>query len=165
MARITITGDIAVKRAFKELEPKIARKVLKQAERKALGIPRAMAQSMTPVDSGRMKKSIRIRASKGPRSAKKGQISMAFLIGAGAGTKNKKGIKQPWWAYLIEKGWITGKRIRSGGKVVGRWKQAGGNKRIPGKHIMKRTLQATENQVKSTMISEILAGIEREAGK
>jgi hypothetical protein len=165
MARITISGFEAVRRAFKELEPKLARKVLKQAEKKALGVPRSQAIANTPVLSGRMKKSIRIRAAKGPRSAARGSVSMALLVGGAAGGKNKKGVKLPWWAFLIERGWTLGKRIRSGGKVVGRNKVAGGNRHIAGKHIMKRALRATEGQIKQVMTVEILAGIERELGR
>ena len=164
MASIKITGLEAVQRAFKELEPKVARKVIRQAQRNAIGIPKAVAAHNTPVLTGAMKKSIRIRSSKGPRGSK-GAISIALLIGAAAGAKSKKGQTLPWWAFLIEHGWTIGKRLRSGGKVVGRHKLAGGNKRIPGKHIMKNALRQTEGQVKTQLTTEILAGIDREANK
>ncbi len=165
-AVLIVTGDEAIKRAFKELEPKIAKKVIRQASRKAMQIPRSMAQAIAPVHSGRYKKSIRVRTSKGPRSAKRGDISLALLVGAGAGAKSKKGVTQPWWAWLVERGFHTGgKRIRKGGKVVGYVpKHKGGTVRhIPGKYIVKRVLKATESQVKQVMTMEILNGIEREA--
>lgn len=163
MASITITGLDAVKRAFRELEPKVARKVIKQAEKDALGIPKTQAQTIWPVKMGRSKRSIRIRVAKGPKGAPRGTISMALLVG-GAGA-DKKGKARPWWSFLIEYGWTIGKRIRSAGKVVGRHKLTGGNKRIPGKHIMKKALRATEGRIKQIMTEKILQGIEREVKK
>ena len=158
---LNIQGMDALKRAFRELEPKLARKVIKQAQKKALAPMVAAIKAAEPVKSGRLRKSVRIRAAKGPRGASRKTIASALLVGAGAGSKNKKGVDQPWWAWLIERGWTTGKRIRSAGKVVGR---VGKQTKVPGKHIVRREMRSHEGAAIQLVINEILEGIEREAG-
>ncbi len=163
-SRITITGLDEVKEAFRRLPDKVATKVVKAAEKTALGIPRDSAKANWPVRSGKSRRTIRVRVSKGPKgTTQKNTIALALLVG-GAGA-DKKGKARPWWSFLIEHGWILGKRIRVGKKVVGRHQVAGGNRRIPGKHVMKKALRATEERVKQLMSQEIAAGIEREAAK
>lgn len=162
-AKVTITGLEAVKAAFKKIPDK-ARKIISTAERRALGIPKTAASARWPIRSGKSKRSIRLRVSKGPRGAnRKYVISLALLVG-GSGA-DKKGKARPWWSFLVEFGWQIGKRIRSAGKVVGRHKLAGGNRRVPGKHIMRIALRSTEERVKQVMEQEIIAGIEREISK
>jgi hypothetical protein len=168
-SRITIKGDKEIEKALLQLEPKLAKKVIRQAERKALKIPKALATQNTPVLSGRMKKSIRIRSSKGRRTGQR-QIAMAFLIGAGnkkppGAPKQTKKEHKPWWAFLIEYGWHTrGRKIRDEqGKTIGYLRFKGGRRHIPGKFIMKHALKSTEASVQAVMKEEILAGVEREA--
>jgi HK97 gp10 family phage protein len=150
---VTVTGVEEIKRAFRELPRNIARKVIRQAERKAMRIPLAAARANAPVKTGKGRKSLRIRASKGPRGAGRDTIAIALLVGAAVPGET-------WYMQLQEKGWQTGKRVRSGGKVVGR---VGTSRKIPGKRFMKNALTTTEEQVKAEMIDEITAGIEREA--
>jgi hypothetical protein len=168
-AVIKITGVEAVARAFRELGPKLARRVIVSAEKKALMAPKEMVRSLWPVRTGKSRKSIRVRASKGPRGWKKGNISLALLVGE-SGRKGDKqaGVKRPWWAFLIEHGFHTGgKRIRKAGKTVGYKQMRKGVqvREIPGKHIMRRALRSTEAAVKSRMTAEILKGIEEIASK
>jgi HK97 gp10 family phage protein len=163
-AKLKIEGLDAVKKAFKDLEPKIARKVISQAERKALAPIKAAIIAGEPKRTGDLRRSVRIRTAKGPRRSGKKTIAMGLLVGAG-GSKGKKGKKTgqaPWWAFLIEWGWIVGKRVRSAGKVVGR---SGSGKKIPGKHVARKAMRSHEAQAQKIMTSEILAGIEREAHK
>jgi hypothetical protein len=159
--RIDIKGLAAVKRAFIELEPKLARKVIRQAERKALEPIKQSVQASAPVHSGKLKKSIRIRSAKGPRKSGRKTIATALLIGASGRKGDKeKGIVRPWWAFLIEFGWKVGKRIRRGGKTVGR---EGSGRKIQGKHLVRTAMRSHESASLEIMRSEILAGIEREA--
>jgi len=154
---IRLTGIEEVKRAFKELEPKLARKVIRQAERKAMKMPLAVARVLVPVKTGDVKSTLRVRASKGPRSMKK-PIAIALLIG-GAMTPQ-------WYGWLQDQGYhVGGKRIRSGGKTTG-YKQLRAGvavRRMPGRHFMKRALKRTEEPMKALVAAEIVAGIEREA--
>lgn len=169
MARTTITGVAAIQKALRELEPKLAKKVIRKASRDAIKIPYAKAKSEWPVESGASKKSIRVRTSKGPRSAKKNSVSIALIVGqAGRPGDKEAGIKRPWWAFLIEHGFhVGGKRIRSGGKTTGYepTKSGGTVRKIEGKHIMRRALKSKEGEVKEFMETRILAGIEQLANR
>jgi HK97 gp10 family phage protein len=163
--KLKIQGLDAVKKAFKELEPKLAKKVIAQAERKALAPIKAAVVASAPRKTGDLRRSIRIRVAKGPRKSGKKTIAMGLLVGAGSkGKKGKKTGQTPWWAFLMEWGWIRGKRIRSGGKVVGRT-GAGAGQKVQGKHFVRKSMRAHETQAQQIMRNEILAGIEREAGK
>jgi hypothetical protein len=62
--RLKIEGLEAVKKAFKELEPKLARRVIKQAETKALAPIKAAEMATAPELSGKLKRSIRISSVK-----------------------------------------------------------------------------------------------------
>ncbi len=151
---ITITGIDEIKRAFRELPAKVAKKVVRQALRKGLKLPLAAAKTDAPVDTGAGRRSLRVRASKGPRGSRpRDTIAMALLIGERSPGKT-------WYMALQERGYHTGKRIRSGGKVVGR---SPGSRKIAGKHYMRRALHATEQAARELIITEITSGIERQA--
>jgi hypothetical protein len=165
---LTIAGLEVVERAFKELEPKVARKVISQAERKAAKLFAAAILAHAPEASGLLKRTVKVRSSKGPRGSKRGgSVSIAVLVGQ-AGGKSGDGKKRAWYAYLQEKGWTTGKRLRKAGKVVGYTPLhgnlgGGGIRKIPGKFFTKRALQSQESSARALLISEIAQGIEREA--
>ena len=150
------------------------RKVIVKAERDALKLAQSAVKGPWPVRTGASRRSIRIRASKGPRAWKSGNISLALLVGE-AGKKGDKeaGIKRPWWAFLVERGFHTGgKRVRKGGKTVGyramRDLHGLGLRQVrfvPGKHIVRDALRSTEGAMSTVMINAILQGIETLAGK
>jgi Bacteriophage HK97-gp10, putative tail-component len=165
---IDIEGLEAVRRAFKELEPRLARKVLRQAEKKAAKLFSEEIKIHTPEATGNLKRTIKIRSSKGPRGSKRGQVSVAVLVGQAGGMAAAGAVKRAWYAYLQEKGWTLGKRERAGGKVTG-YGPAHGNlgaagvRRIPGKFFTRRALHSKETPARIQLISEIAQGIEREA--
>jgi HK97 gp10 family phage protein len=164
---VHIEGMEALKRAFKELEPKLAKKVIRQAERKGAKLFADEIRAHTPVKSGKLKKTVKVRTSKGPRGAKK-QIAMAVLVGqAGAGDDKSGGGKPAWYAYLQEKGFTIGKRIRKAGKTVGYTPTGKRNSvgKVPGKFFVRHALKSKETSARELVVSEILAGVEREAGK
>lgn len=153
---ITITGIDEIKRAFAELPAKVAKKVVRQALRRGLKLPLAAAKADAPVDTGAGRRSLRIRASKGPAgAAKKYTIAMALLIGERSPGKT-------WYMALQESGYHTGKRTRSAGKVVSR---SPGSHKVEGKHYMRRALRETEQPARELIIEDITQGIEREAQK
>jgi HK97 gp10 family phage protein len=165
---VNIKGIAEVKRAFEELERVVARKVVRKAIRNAMQIPKNEVQSQWPVQSGASRKSVRVRASIGPRGSVKAKtIAIVVLIGRRhAGEKKKEGAAaSPWYAQLTEQGWTLGKRIRRGGKVVSREKVAGGNRHIEGRHILAGVLRSTAVTVQDRVISDVLAGIESEANR
>jgi len=164
--QFTVEGVEAVQRAFKELPKKLAKKVIRQAQRKGAKIFAQAIRANAPVGkTGKLKKSIKVRSSIGTKTFPKAQIAIAVLVGE-AGRKGDKGagIRRPFYTHMQEKGWTAGKRIKRGGKVVGYKKGITGPvRRIPGKHFAKRALVSKESQVRALVISEILEGIEREA--
>ena len=161
--RFKIEGVEAVAKAFRELEPKLARKVVRQAERAALQPIKQAIVAAAPVRTGDLRRSVRIRTAKGPRSGGKKSIAMGVLVGGGSkGKAGKKTNKVPWWAFLQEWGWIVGKRIRSGGKIIGR---QGSGRKIPGKHFTRKAMRAHESQAQKIMTARILQGIENLANK
>ena len=163
---ITIKGIDEIKKAFNELPRVIARKVVRQSIRAAMQIPKNEAQSQWPVQTGASRKSIRVRASRGPNGTSKANtIAIVVLVGKkGKGEKKKVGVTDPWYAQLTEEGWTLGKRIRSGGKVVDR-KVVGGNRHIEGRHILEQILHTRGPAIQERLISDVLSGIEREAAK
>ena len=165
MASIKITGVEAIAKAFRELEPKLAKRVIRQAERNSLKTPYAQAKAAWPVLTGQSRRTIRIRTAKGPRGSRSHTIAMALLVGEASNGKAKKnGSKRVWWPFLIEQGFHTGgKRIRHGGKTIGytQTRASVAVKKIPGRHIMKRTLRSNESTVRQIMTDQIIAGIER----
>ncbi len=158
-----------IKRAFKELEPRIARKVIRQAERKAAKLFSAEILAHAPEDTGKLKRTVKVRSSKGPRSSKKGNLSIAVLVGqAGGKDQAGKGLKRAWYAYLQEKGFHVGARVRQGGKTVGYAPLAGrlgskGVRFIPGKRFVKNALRSKEGDARQLLLRLIAGGIEREA--
>jgi HK97 gp10 family phage protein len=166
---LTVQGLELVKRAFKELEPRVARKVIRAAEREAAKVFAAEITAHAPEHSGKLRRTVKVRASKGPRSSKKGNISIAVLVGQ-AGGPAAKGFKTAWYAYLQEKGFhVGGKRVRTAGKTVGYAPLAGhlgskGVRFIPGKRFTKRALRGKEGDARQKLMLRIAEGIEREAG-
>jgi HK97 gp10 family phage protein len=164
---ITIEGLAEVKRAFKELEPRVARKVIRQAERKAAKLFQAEILAHAPAKTGLLKKTVKVRSSKGPRGSKNGNVSIAVLVGQ-AGGPAAKGLKTAWYAFLQERGFAIGKRVRKAGKTVGYTPLGdrsgrGGVRKVPGKRFTKRALRSKEGEARELLVGEIAAGIDREA--
>lgn len=76
MATITIKGADEIQRLLSELEPKLQRKVIRQALRKAAKPIQSAAKADAPTKTGRLRKAIKIRAAK----RKKGTIGINVAI-------------------------------------------------------------------------------------
>ena len=126
---------------------------------------------MPPVKTGLLKRTIKVRSSKGPRGSKRGSaVSIAVLVGQAGGAAAAGSEKKAWYTYLQEKGWTVGKRVRKGGKVIGYTPAAGnlgakGVRKVPGKFFTKRALRSRETSARQLLMHEIAQGIEREASK
>lgn len=163
---LNIQGMAEVKRAFDTLEAKVAKKVIRRAERDAIGIFQAEILAHVPIATGRLKRTVKIRASKGPRGFKK-NIAIVVLAGQAGGAQVTTG-KSAWYGYLQEKGYHVGKRIRKAGKVEGYIPLAGhlgmrGVRHMPGKHFVKNALRSREADVRQKFLTALATGIEREA--
>lgn len=76
-ARLQVKGADKIIRGLFEIEPRMARKVVRQSLRKGLNPIQRLAKSDAPVKTGLVKKSIKIRAVK----RKKDRIAMKVTIG------------------------------------------------------------------------------------
>ncbi len=155
-----LEGFDSLKRAFKELEPKLAKKVIRQSVRNGMKTVQAAAKENAPVDTGAGKRKIRVRTSKGPRGTKtRHTIAMAVLVG--------EAMRDTWYMWLQEFGYHIGKRLRQGGKVIGyaTTKTQPVVRVMPGLHFTRKAMRQKEAGVKAKMIQDILDGIEREASK
>lgn len=139
---IRITGASAIQRAFKELPPRLAKKVIRQALRAGAKVVQAEAKADAPVETGKVKKAIKVRAGK---SRKKNVIAMAVIIGQG----DFQG--ETFYGAFENFGWKTGKRGSSN------------RRQVPGKHFMDRALSEKAAAAKEIITGLILEGIEREA--
>lgn len=94
-----ITGIKELQRKMQELEKATQKKVLRSISRKALNIYVKEARKNTPVNTGRLKKSIGNEAAK-----RQGREKVAIV----AGPRRKKGNKnaQGWHGHLVELGSI-----------------------------------------------------------
>ncbi len=79
MAKIVITGIKEIDRAFKQLEPKLARKVIRQSIRAALKPVASEVKADSPVATGLLRSAIKVRAGKRARNS----ISLVVIIGEG----------------------------------------------------------------------------------
>jgi len=166
---LVIEGVPEVARAFKELEPRVARKVIRRAERKAAKLFRDEIAAHVPVASGLLKSTLKVRASKGPRGSKRGTVAVAVLVGqAGGPASAGAAVKRAWYGYLQEAGYTLGKRIREGKRVAGyvplpRHRGSGGVRKMPGRRFVRRALHSREPQARELLVREIALGIDREA--
>ncbi len=162
---LKLEGFDALKQAFKQLEPKLAKKVIRQSVRNGMKVVQAAAKENAPVDTGAGKRKIRVRTSKGPRGTKtRHTIALAVLVGE----VPRKGAKDStWYMWLQEMGYHIGKRLRQGGKVIGyaTTKTQPVVRIVPGLHFTRMAMRQKEAGVKAKMIQDILDGIEREASK
>lgn len=133
MAEFTITGVKALDRKLRQLEPKVARKVIRQALRKALRPVQARVKQLAPVGETGQLK--RAVKIRAARSRRRGEIKLRVVIG---------------------KDDFTGTQFYSSFTEYGSSKQ-------PAQHFMRRAFDSTKDEAKRTAISEIRAGIEREA--
>jgi HK97 gp10 family phage protein len=164
---VTVTGTEVVTLAFRRLPDKVAKKVVRQAIKKANAPIQAAVKAAMPVHTGAAKRDVKIITSKGPRGWGNGVIAGGVIEGRVRPTKTRG---TTWYTFLLERGWTVGKRIRQGQKVVGYTPHKGnlgaqGIRKVPGKWMMRKAMHQYENQVKGNVIVEILKGIETIADK
>jgi HK97 gp10 family phage protein len=139
---IDLKGPDAIKRAFAELPPRLARKVIRRGLRAGAKIVRADAQAHAPVDTGLTRKAIKVRSGRG---RKKGLITMGVVIGQG----DYRG--ETFYGAFQEFGWKAGERGSEH------------RRQVEGKHFMGHALAEKEGPAKAAIAEVISDGIEREA--
>jgi HK97 gp10 family phage protein len=145
MATFKITGIKELDTALKQLEPKLQKKVLRQAMRESLKPVRSAVKAEAPVgETGDLAKSVKIKSGK----RKKDTIRLNVQIGAG----DFKGAT--YYAAFVEYGHHIGSRKLGDARTL-----------QPANDYMKRAFDQTKEQARETARRLILAGIEREASK
>lgn len=139
--------------------------MIRQAERQAAKLFQAEILAHAPEKTGKLKRTVKVRASKGPRSSKRGNVSIAVLVGQAGGQQAAEGLKTAWYTYLQEKGFHVGKRVREAGKVTGYEPSGrrGSVRYVPGKFFTRRALRSKESEGRALLLREIAGGIDREA--
>lgn len=145
MARFKITGIKEIDEALKELEPKLQKKVLRQAMRKSLKPVRDAVENQAPIgETGELAENVKIKAGK----RKKDTIRLNVQVGAGDFTGDQ------YYASFVEFGHKVGSR-KLGDK----------RQEVPPDDFMKRGFDQTKNEARDTCLQLIKDGLLREANK
>lgn len=145
MSMVTLTGDAALDRAFKELPVVVQKKILREVMRPAAKAVMDVATGLVPVQSGALRASLKVRAAKRSR-ATANRVSFNVITGVGT-------FKGPtYYGAFVDLGHRLGSR-----KL--------GNKRskVPGKNFMKSALDTAGPRAKETALAALKEAIEREA--
>jgi HK97 gp10 family phage protein len=132
--RFVITGVKEIDRKLKQLEPRIAKKVVRKSMREALRLVRAAVQSEQksgPFATGATAKAVKIQAG---RNRRRGTITVEVRIGVG------DYVGDQFYAAFVEFG----------------------TKRMEARHKMEAAFDRTKNQARDTAVKLMLAGADRE---
>jgi hypothetical protein len=137
VGRLKVSGIGEIDRRLRDLAYPEQRGVISKGLRAGAKILRAEAQSLVPVKTGLLKRSINVRAGKRNRF---GAVSMRVTTGQATF------VGDSWYGGAIEFGWKAGSRKKAGGVIRtkrGLRKLAIGNARrqIPGYHYMEYAFQ------------------------
>ena len=139
-----ITGDKELDRKLAELPDKVERKVFRQAVREGAKQFLAPARALTPVLSGQLAASLKVRA--------------------GGRSRKFKGVSA---TVITEEGFFRGKTFygafREFGHRVGPRRLGDARRQVPGLHFLKRAYEANAEAVKAAASASLRAGVEREA--
>lgn len=142
MANVTIdlSGDAALLAELSALPGKLQRKAFRTASRRAGKIYAEAAKARAPVDTGQLRRSIKVRALKRSRTA----------VGVTVGTSKKDYTGDQFYAAFIEYGHKLGKRKRGGNAG-----DSDNRKQVPAKPFMRPAFDASAAQLQQVFISEI----------
>lgn len=134
-AAIIVTGIKDIDRRLKTLLPRLQKKVIRQGMRAGLKVIAAEVKANAPVDTGRMKKAVQVRAVK---SRKRGSIALEVRISGKVAGLIKPGRNPVFYPAIVE---------------------------YKFRQFMKRAFNSKGEAARQVTINAIRMGIEREAGK
>lgn len=140
--RFTITGHKQLDRKFAALPPKLQKKILRPALRAAAKIVLDQAKANAPVQSGRLKKSLKVKAAKRSRKTKH-EVAINVITATGWFTG------EAFYAPFQEFGWMVGPR-RLGNR----------RKKQPGSRFIRRAYEDKGPQAIARALQLIRSGIE-----
>jgi HK97 gp10 family phage protein len=159
---VKIEGLKELDAALKALPVNLAKKHLRTALRAGAKIVQAEAKLLAPVESGALKKSIKVRA--GKRSRRGG---VRIVVTTGSKDSLFKG--DQWYGGPIEFGF---KKVPSFRDKDGRWKslklknpRAKQTKPVPGKHFLENAAKNKLREAGEIVVKQLRTLIEAEAAK
>ena len=150
MLTLSARGDKAILKKLKGLLPKVRRKVISKAAKTAMRPVLSAAKSNAPTKSGRLRKSLRLRALKRNRKGK---------IGVTVSTSAKWFAGDEYYGAFQEFGWKAGKRtnaMRRKNNV-----EPDERKQIPGKHYVENAYKSHGEQALRSFMTEVPVQIEK----
>jgi hypothetical protein len=144
---IRVLGDKALSKALRQLPDKVERRVLRTAMRSAFKTTLERARSLVPVQSGALKRSLKLRARRGGRR----RIAFAVFSGGrgelGLPERTKAGRTRGYYPAAIEFGWSAGDRP------------------VPERPWLRSALRESEAQVLEKLRRELWSGIQKLAAE
>lgn len=114
-----VVGDDKIKKMFDDLPSKLQRKILSTAIRNGCKDIQAEAKRLCPVDTGRLRKSIRVRVAKYKR---RGQVKLVVTTGAGDNLFEGR----QYYGAFVEYGYRHGKATRAERRIIEKKHKADG---------------------------------------
>lgn len=154
---VQLEGFEELSRTFNSLARGVQGKIIRPALREGAKIVRDEAARRVPVDTGRLRKSLKVRALKRSRKFVGFQIT--------TGTQDELGIKTPksgkrnYYPFVIEYGGVVGGTAR---KVrIGRRTRVvkDGGRRIPARPFLRPAVDANRDRVMLLLAKRLQAGI------
>lgn len=142
-------GDKRILKKLAGLPPKIQRKVISKSARTAMRPVLNAAKANAPKKTGRLKKSLRMRALKRSRKGR---------IGVTVATSAKWFSGDEYYGAFQEFGWKVGKRAKGHRRKDA---EADTRKQVPGKHYVERAYKSHGEQALKTFLSEVPGQIEK----
>lgn len=150
-----IEGADQLRKKLLALEPRIAKKVVRQAVRPAAKLIQDAAKANVAVDTGKLKRSLKVRSLKRSRNRIGVQVSTNSTDNLFKGNT--------FYGGFLEYGHRLGKRTNAQ-KRKG-YKGPDSRKMVPAKPFMKPAFEAKKNEAGQMIVDLLRAGVEREASK
>lgn len=144
-----LDGAAAAIKSVDGLGKKLGTKIVRNAIRGGAKITLAKAKALAPVDTGLLKKRLKIKTMK----RKKGRIGLTVA------TSTKEYTGKTFYAPMVEFGHKVGKRPGRGAKA------ADTRKEVPGEHFIDRAFKTTRREAKAFIIEDIKKKVAEEARK
>jgi HK97 gp10 family phage protein len=135
------------------LPKKIRNKILREELRKAAKTLIAPSKAATPVRTGKLRKSVKVRSVKNAKGTKAANKSIQFAVGYS--DKNFQG--DTFYGSFLEFGWRVGKRQSKAKKAIDT------RKKIPGRRMLGKVAEAKGPALLASTGSRILLRIQQEA--
>jgi hypothetical protein len=142
-----------IERMLRTLPTKIRNKILRQEMRKEAKTLVAPAKAATPIQTGRLRKSVKVRALKNAKGTK--AANRSIQIGVGYSNKNFQG--DTFYGSFLEFGWKLGKRPSRASKATDNRRQ------IPGRRMLGKVAEQYGPGLLTRLANAIGLRIQQEA--